>query len=851
MFFSYSYTKRIKIIMNSQSNKFSSSLLPKLSIGTKGEPLDINTNIFEQIEASMNKGNKFILLQDEYYNDFYDNEISLFFIFYKIIRCLKGYEQGKDNNTEFLFLSDTKKFLSCRNEYNLYFKQEKHFLDKVSGEPGRYSSKLFQNKTYNKLYNFIMLTGSQGFCQKLIKVQDVLPVDIKSKEKAEYNNKHHYWEKLFILHAKNIRDSKKFVYDQNFSNNLTHSEKNLIDCSLFNNLYFLQKEYGTVEEELDGIHCVLKEFLIDRQRKIGKLNESNSSVKEKLRNMILVIHIKNKNYKENYKSLLKKFSTDNEWMKLTMYFKNIIIISPLWFKKEITDLSFSNIEKIKINSCLIDFNKNNKNIFMFNNSNRELVKSLNLLNKIFEKIKFEQVDDYNTKHLYKKIREDIILNDFGLKNNLLHIKDVLFLLLRKSSDINLIDIMKPEIDNLFLEQKEEKLFDIFDWIQEQIEKYDYKNIYINHSKHYVRKYQKEYFIETLTQQLKNLNINVCDFDKNYPISTHNDNKTLILNIGQDWETNYFIGKIDCLFIVDVFGWSKVQKKVEKIKDINFIPNKNIDYLLNDLHEIKSEINDIFYNHDNEQCKKQFTLINTVSKKQLILNEDKRVFYSIEKNGSFGENSLGEIFDIGFDQIYTFCLEYHMEELREIWDSLQESMAIKKEAIRKEIKEKIHKKLKYSKTYGTKLSFYKYHADKIKFSLNLKLLQKNIDFNLIKKESSTIDNLKIWVESDSLPQKRNVFEALLEYIGYDKDISMAWHSLRKEIASNQQEGRNKNQELNELFKEGFSVEKFEKKYDFEEDAFHILLNEIKNRNLNKLYSIKMSILDNSNSENEDE
>lgn len=834
--------------MDFQSNKFNFSLLPKISIGTKGEPLDINTNIFEKIETSINNGNKIILLQDEYYNEFYDGEFSLFFLFYKIFRCLNGYEKEKDNNTEFLLLSDTKKFLSCRNEYPLYFNNDNHFLDKISGEPGRYSSKLFENKTYNKFYNFLMLSGSKSFCQKLIKIEDVLPLDFESKEKSEYNNKNHFWEKLFILHAKNIRNHKKFIYDQNFSKNLNLSDKNLIDCSLFNNFYFLQKEYGTEEKELGGIYCVLKDFLHDRQKKIGILNQSNS-IKENLRNMILVIHIKNKNHKENYKNLLQKFLNENDWMKLTMYFKNIIIISPQWFKKEVSEILEPNVEKIKINSCLVDFNKTNRNIFMFNNSNKELVKALNLLNKIFEKIKTECIDNYDIKHLYKKIREDIILNDFGLKSNLLHIKDVLFLLLKKSNNIELIEVIKPEIDKLFLEQKEEELYDIFDWIQEQIEKYNYENVYVNYSKHYVRKYQKEYFIYILNQKFKHSNINIYDFDKNYPISTHNNNKTLLLNIGQDWETNYFIGKIDCLFIVDVFGWNKIQKKIENNKDINFIPNKNIDDLLIEFYEIKNEINDIFYNSENEDIKKQYILINALSKKQIILNEDKRIFYSIEKEGSFGENSLSEIFDMGFEQIYTFCLEYHMEELKELWDSLQESIATKKEAIRKEIKEKIHEKLNYSKKYGTKLSFYKEHSDKIKFILNLKLLQKNIDIDLIKKESSTVDNLKIWVESDSLPQKRNVFESLLEYIGYDKDISMAWRSLKKEIASNQQEGRNKNQELNELFKEGFSVENFEKKYDFEEDAFHILLKEIKNRNLNKLYNIKMSIIDDLNSENE--
>lgn len=829
--------------MDSKLNKFNNILLPKLSIGTKGEILNINTDLFEKIESSLRSNYKIILLQDKYYNDFYDNEISLFFLYYKIFSYLNMFHEEKVDNTEFLFVTDSEKFLSCKNEYNLYFKQEKHFLDEISGHPGKYSSKLFQNKNYLKFYNFMMLTDSQSFCKEIIKITDILPINNKSQEKSTYNKKNHYWENLFAFHAKDIRNFRKFIYDKNFPSHLLGSEKNLIDCSLFNNFYFLSQEYGTIEEDLEGFYNNLYNFLTDRQRKIRTLNSVDNDEKEELRNIVLVIHIKNKNYKDNYQKLLTKLSTDPDWNKITLYFKHVLVISPLWFKKELSKINFQNYNKINIDSCLIKLDSNNKNIFIFNNSNIKIVKILNLLNTLFDKIKTEDNKDYEIFHLYKKIREDIILNDFGLKDNLNHIKEIILLLARKLNEVDILENSLLGIQNIFEENIVEEKHDIFEWIEEQIAKYNYEYIYVNSSNNYVRKHQKEFFIESLKGQLNSLSnhIKIFDFNKNYPIATINSNKTLIINIGQDWGTNYFIGKLDTLFITDIIGLKKVVNIADKL-NLNLIKNKDVDYLLSQLNDIREEIEEIFYSDNNKEFKNNFKLINENTKKVININGDKRIFFSIDKDISFGDNTLNEIYEMGFDQIYTFCLEYQMEELKEIWESLHKSIATKKAEIRNEIKQKIKDKLTYSKNKenGTQSVFYKKHSDAIKYQLNLKYLRKNLDISIIQKESATIDNLKNWVVSETLPQKRNVFEALLDYVGYEKDISVAWRSLKKEIASNQQEGRAKSQELNDLFKEGFSVENFEKNYESESDAFNILLSEIKNRDLNKTYRIEKII-----------
>lgn len=781
--------------------------------------LNINFKLFIDIDKILNSKEKDFILKSSSYNKFFNNEISLFFFMYKLHRQVLEYDNIDELNNnikewDYLYLSDSS---SLGNSENLFIDTNHNkFFNDFRLKYKDYFNKSYKNDNFHEFFALCCHQFFNNFTDK-INIRAIMPQHVGDIEVIK-NTTEKSKKDLFIFHVEDIlKNNKKLNYEK------------------FNLLYMLNKNYGQSKEDILSIVSRVKIFC--RERMLRKRNKD----------LICFLNIGDQNNVENYFKIFEELRESG-------YLAKTILIVDDFVEKQYKN-TYVPAKIIKTDFAIVNFNKNNKRVLIFNNSSNNTIYILSLLSKIWIGIKNQyeiyNIDiDYSILHLLKKLKESIILADFNYNGDysLDFIKEEFMILANHLEDSS---YLKEEVKNMLEHSINEKPDNLFDFIISQVDKYGYENIYISNSRFYLSGLKKKDFTNKLKNKFSeiDLKVNIYELNKHFPVSVINSEKSLLINLGQDKESLYFILKLDCLFVTDIYGYDYINRfhirsDTHTSSKFELILNKGKEYLsklvsqyyLNKEHirGIIKEMNIDKYNDFNMKI----NVRNQKTKELLVINGNKKIYYTIGDSKIYMEDSLQNLVESGITEIKTFCIE-NLPEIKNIWHTVENIVYQKNNEKRKDIKNSaalfIYKKYKNI----NKNDYYE------KLSEDLKKIYRNNkyhDFSLADENLINGINLKSWVEGDTLPSKIYIFKSFLELIKYKGDFDNMWTFIKKETAQSIKTGKQSSNELEKILKDGFLIEKFNDK-----EIFDVLMNEILEKGLSEMYSLEKELV----KENKDE
>lgn len=567
---------------------------PQLKINQ--EILDINIPLFDDLFKIINgKTTKYVLLKDSYYNSFFDEEISLFWFFFKTYLAMKNFENNQCTNFDCLHILFNRNLtklnkphvLSMHHDVNIDFFTN---LKKINPLFNQTLANYYQNPdaSHHHFINYINNCGTLDYWRFLEKnLQKIVTNSINND--IHTNND----EKIFLA-----KDFYKY------------SEKN-IDYNCFYYWYCDNKRIN------DDYFSFKEDFLklLNKRLNILKTGCYHNDTKS---NLLILIEVSN----EEELEILQKFLSDSSIEK--SLYKSIYKFLILYKGKKY-DTHSLNYSIFNINSSLTFYDGDYETIELLlkNKSSSFLLSILksetSINDNILKKQKYKEIRNLIFRLLmlgeirFSKLSK--LLNEFFKfqKNDFIE-------------KVNMhIDLLK---NNIF---ECETIFSVEEDLINYIEKNNYKKIFIAKS-NFCLKNEDLIAFNNYLQSILNKKISIIDFKKSFPIEM--DKNSLLIYLGDDLISRYFKNKVNLLQI-------KLDYKIDN-EDLNFI---------NEFEEEKKEytIFSLKYKNNTEELS---------SYKRVLYYElnDRNIYIDTIKN--IYENEFSNLYVLSdFSQIKEFAQKF--------------------------------------------------------------------------------------------------------------------------------------------------------------------------------------------------
>ncbi len=485
----------------------------------------------------------------------------------------------------------------------------------------------------------------------------------------------------------------------------------------------------------------------------------------------------NEQAKNNKKSILFFDLTDSNKNFYDLLINNQKIMNHIQYFFVLQTNVKTNHHKFKINSSLIDFCKKENHFLEFYISHIKTDQFMTILDKIFydEMQNLDKFQLFKLKLLYKKIKKFIFSYEIGYiqKSHQTSIQKEINEYLEYIKD----DLLKEQFLNSYhdiLNQVNEKSF--FEFIKEKIHQGQYKKIYIHYSPdHIYEKVRKDLFDYCQHECIleKNQQYSIEYFNKSAPLMSV-EHDSLMIHLGIDKVSKYFINRIDSVVITDMFSLKYLSHK----KGLNIKVNNqsmNLDSIKEEMLDRRKNILKDLKEEDFEYIKEKYILKNDdknseeYEKEYKKSGEDKIFIYHENK---YYYMTMKEIFE--YELSYILSPNVHNDEyIQSIFEEICQSL---ERVQREKIKAALEKCQNNQKI-----------TDKKNVENHLNSMNKK--FNFSEDEKIYIGgNLNVWLKGNSLPRRRKTFMQLMEYIDYPDDIERAWNNIQKESSQNRKSGR---------------------------------------------------------------